>query len=152
MSENYFEDARTFNPWRWAKKVDEDETAKNVIFCLISLSVSFSIGARVGGPSTHSYRCGHISLSYRVSFFWLQEEDGKQKTAAASDKKRWLFLFGGGPRLCPGYELSRLELCVFLHYLVTHFTWDAAAEDSMVFFPTTRTVKGLPIRVRHRSN
>ncbi|KAK1298157.1 Cytochrome P450 90A1 [Acorus calamus] len=29
--------------------------------------------------------------------------------------------FGGGPRLCPGYELGRVELSVFLHYLVTCF-------------------------------
>ncbi|KMZ60782.1 hypothetical protein ZOSMA_56G00130 [Zostera marina] len=106
MNEDYFEDARTFNPWRWMKKVDEDET----------------------------------------------EEDSKKKTATASDKKRLLCVFGGGPRLCPGYELSRLELCVFLHYLVTSFTWDAAGEDSMIFFPTIRTVKGFPIRVSHRSS
>ncbi|XP_048325628.2 3beta,22alpha-dihydroxysteroid 3-dehydrogenase isoform X2 [Ziziphus jujuba] len=29
--------------------------------------------------------------------------------------------FGGGPRLCPGYELARVELSVFLHRLVTQF-------------------------------
>ncbi|KMZ60780.1 hypothetical protein ZOSMA_56G00110 [Zostera marina] len=107
MNEDYFEDARIFNPWRWMEKVDEDETVKN-------------------------------------------KEDGKKKTATTSDKKRLLCVFGGGPRLCPGYELSRLELCVFLHYLVTSFTWDAVGEDSMVFFPTTRMVKGFPIRVSHR--
>ncbi|EXB58207.1 Cytochrome P450 90A1 [Morus notabilis] len=29
--------------------------------------------------------------------------------------------FGGGPRLCPGYELARVELSVFLHHLTTGF-------------------------------
>uniref|UniRef100_M4EIY6 Cytochrome P450 n=1 Tax=Brassica campestris TaxID=3711 RepID=M4EIY6_BRACM len=29
--------------------------------------------------------------------------------------------FGGGPRICPGYELARVALSVFLHRLVTGF-------------------------------
>lgn len=31
--------------------------------------------------------------------------------------------FGGGQRLCPGLELSRLEISVFLHHLVTTFSY-----------------------------
>lgn len=58
--------------------------------------------------------------------------------------------FGGGPRLCPGYELARAELSVFLHHLVTRFSWDPAEEDKLVFFPTTRTQKRYPINVRRR--
>ncbi|XVF84015.1 hypothetical protein PTKIN_Ptkin16aG0540800 [Pterospermum kingtungense] len=55
--------------------------------------------------------------------------------------------FGGGPRLCPGYELARVELSVFLHHLVTRFSWEPAEEDKLVFFPTTRTQKRYPINV-----
>ncbi|XP_056169296.1 3beta,22alpha-dihydroxysteroid 3-dehydrogenase [Syzygium oleosum] len=56
--------------------------------------------------------------------------------------------FGGGPRLCPGYELARVEISVFLHHLVTRFSWVPAEEDKLVFFPTTRTQKRYPIYVR----
>ncbi|XP_020252374.1 cytochrome P450 90A1 [Asparagus officinalis] len=58
--------------------------------------------------------------------------------------------FGGGPRLCPGYELARLEISIFIHHLVTRFSWDMAEQDSLIFFPTTRLVKGYPITVHRR--
>ncbi|KAL3579031.1 hypothetical protein D5086_020535 [Populus alba] len=58
--------------------------------------------------------------------------------------------FGGGQRLCPGYELARVELSVFLHHLVTRFSWTPAGEDKLVFFPTTRTQKRYPINVQRR--
>ncbi|XP_077222837.1 cytochrome P450 superfamily protein [Tasmannia lanceolata] len=58
--------------------------------------------------------------------------------------------FGGGPRLCPGYELARVEISVFLHHFVTGFTWVPAEEDKLVFFPTTRTLKRYPIDVKRR--
>ncbi|XWS65855.1 hypothetical protein CRYUN_Cryun05aG0149800 [Craigia yunnanensis] len=59
--------------------------------------------------------------------------------------------FGGGPRLCPGYELARVELSVFLHHLITQFSWVPAEEDKLVFFPTTRTQKRYPINVQRRN-
>lgn len=59
--------------------------------------------------------------------------------------------FGGGPRLCPGYELARVELSVFLHHLTTGFSWVPAEEDKLVFFPTTRTQKRYPIIVQRRN-
>ncbi|TKY47533.1 Cytochrome P450 90A1 [Spatholobus suberectus] len=58
--------------------------------------------------------------------------------------------FGGGPRLCPGYELARVVLSVFLHRFVTRFSWVPAEEDKLVFFPTTRTQKRYPIIVKRR--
>ncbi|KAH9622970.1 hypothetical protein KSS87_004354 [Heliosperma pusillum] len=56
--------------------------------------------------------------------------------------------FGGGPRLCPGYEIARVSVCVFLHHLVTIYSWQAAEEDKLLFFPTTRTQKRMPINVQ----
>nr|AYM55647.1 cytochrome p450 [Croton stellatopilosus] len=61
--------------------------------------------------------------------------------------------FGGGPRLCPGYELARVEISVFLHHLVTQFSsWTPAEKDKVVFFPTTRTQKRYPINVQRRNH
>ncbi|KAI3731136.1 hypothetical protein L1987_62319 [Smallanthus sonchifolius] len=59
--------------------------------------------------------------------------------------------FGGGPRRCPGHELARVALSVFLHHLITRFCWKPAEEDKLVFFPTTRTQKRYPIIVQHRN-
>lgn len=59
--------------------------------------------------------------------------------------------FGGGPRRCPGAELARVELSVFLHHLVTQFSWVPAEEDKLVFFPTTRMQKRYPIIVERRN-
>ncbi|CAM8961188.1 unnamed protein product [Rhodiola kirilowii] len=58
--------------------------------------------------------------------------------------------FGGGPRLCPGYELARVSLSVFLHRMVTNFSWVPAEDDKLVFFPTTRTQKRYPIILQSR--
>ncbi|KFK24971.1 hypothetical protein AALP_AA8G049800 [Arabis alpina] len=60
--------------------------------------------------------------------------------------------FGGGPRLCPGYELAKVALSVFLHRLVTGFSWVPAEQDKLVFFPTTRTQKRYPIIVKRRDS
>uniref|UniRef100_A0A803M524 Cytochrome P450 n=1 Tax=Chenopodium quinoa TaxID=63459 RepID=A0A803M524_CHEQI len=84
--------------------------------------------------------------------------------------------FGGGPRLCPGYELSRVSISIFLHRLITKYrqgigigiyvlislplmsymvwflnSWEAAEEDKLVFFPLTGTQKRYPINVRLRN-
>ncbi|KAL8539224.1 hypothetical protein ACS0TY_001007 [Phlomoides rotata] len=56
--------------------------------------------------------------------------------------------FGGGPRRCPGAELGRVGLSVFLHRLVTQFSWEAGEQDKVVYFPTTRTQKKYPIIIR----
>lgn len=78
-----------------------------------------------------------------------QEKDAPQQTGGTGG----LFTpFGGGPRLCPGFELARVEISIFLHYLVTHFSWDAAEQDMLVFFPTTRMLMGYPINLRRRRN
>ncbi|XP_030534351.1 cytochrome P450 90A1-like isoform X1 [Rhodamnia argentea] len=91
LDQEYFKEARTFNPWRWQSN----------------------------GPSSNA-----------VNVYTP---------------------FGGGPRLCPGYELARVEIAVFLHHLVTSFSWAPAEEDKLVFFPTTRMQKRYPINLQRRN-
>lgn len=42
--------------------------------------------------------------------------------------------FGGGPRLCLGYDFSMLVISVFLHHLVTNFQWDCIPSDKLRWF------------------
>ncbi|KAK7360119.1 hypothetical protein VNO77_02096 [Canavalia gladiata] len=59
--------------------------------------------------------------------------------------------FGGGQRLCPGIELSRLELSIFLHHLVTTYRW-GAEKDEIIYFPTVKMKGKLPISVTTINN
>ncbi|XP_061370912.1 3-epi-6-deoxocathasterone 23-monooxygenase CYP90C1-like [Gastrolobium bilobum] len=59
--------------------------------------------------------------------------------------------FGGGQRLCPGIELSRLELSIFLHHLVTTYRW-VAEKDEIIYFPTVKMKRKLPISVTAINN
>uniref|UniRef100_A0A2P2MCE7 Cytochrome P450 90A1 n=1 Tax=Rhizophora mucronata TaxID=61149 RepID=A0A2P2MCE7_RHIMU len=91
LNNDHFNDARTFNPWRWQN-------------------------------NSEAMRPGNVFTP-----------------------------FGGGPRLCPGYELARVEIAVFLHYIVSRISWVPAEKDKLIFFPTTRTQKRYPIIVQRRS-
>ncbi|KAK8962628.1 Cytochrome P450 90B1 [Platanthera guangdongensis] len=55
--------------------------------------------------------------------------------------------YGGGPRLCAGSELAKLEMAVFLHHLVLKFSWELAEPDEAFAFPFLDFPKGLPIKV-----
>ncbi|KAI5670504.1 hypothetical protein M9H77_10868 [Catharanthus roseus] len=94
LNQEYYKDARSFNPWRWQMNTTGSGTSPPV---------------NVFTP------------------------------------------FGGGPRRCPGYELARVGLSVFLHHMVTRFSWVPAEEDKLLFFPTTRTQKRYPIVVQPRT-
>lgn len=56
--------------------------------------------------------------------------------------------YGGGPRLCAGSELAKLEMAVFLHHLVLNYTWELAEPDHPLACPYVDFPKGLPIKVR----
>ncbi|CAL4995646.1 unnamed protein product [Urochloa decumbens] len=98
-----------------------------------------------------SFRAVHLNTEHyenaRTFDPWRWQSKNKLQNAVGAS----LFTpFGGGPRLCPGYELARVVVSVFLHHLVTRFSWEEAEEDRIVFFPTTRTLKGYPINLRRR--
>ncbi|XP_060674509.1 abietadienol/abietadienal oxidase isoform X1 [Ziziphus jujuba] len=58
--------------------------------------------------------------------------------------------FGGGARFCPGAELARLQIALFLHYFVTTYSWNQVKEDQMSFFPSARLVNGFQICLTRR--
>ncbi|GMH14713.1 hypothetical protein Nepgr_016554 [Nepenthes gracilis] len=58
--------------------------------------------------------------------------------------------FGGGPRLCAGSELAKLEMAVFIHHLVLNYHWQLADFDQPFAFPFVDFPKGLPIRVQRQ--
>ncbi|KAE8125584.1 hypothetical protein FH972_020367 [Carpinus fangiana] len=55
--------------------------------------------------------------------------------------------FGGGPRICPGYEFARIETLVTIHYLVTQFTWKLCSDNTFSRDPIPIPTQGLPIKL-----
>ncbi|XP_074570390.1 steroid (22S)-hydroxylase-like [Curcuma longa] len=74
---------------------------------------------------------------------WLRSSSGL-KTRRSSE----FMPFGGGARQCPGAEIARLEMAVFLHHLVGNYDWAVAEPDCPMTVPYVDFYKGLPIRIR----
>lgn len=56
--------------------------------------------------------------------------------------------FGGGARICPGYEFAKIEILVAIHYLVTEFTWELGCSDnSYRRDPLPNPAQGLPLKL-----
>ncbi|KAF9604269.1 hypothetical protein IFM89_004975 [Coptis chinensis] len=57
-------------------------------------------------------------------------------------------VFGGGPRVCAGNMLARIQLCIFLHHLVTGYKWELINPDAkMVYLPHPKPVDGVEIAI-----
>ncbi|KAK1677077.1 hypothetical protein QYE76_037925 [Lolium multiflorum] len=54
--------------------------------------------------------------------------------------------FGGGPRICPAIEFTKMETLVTMHYLVRHFRWILCCN------PVLSPLHGLPIELDHRTS
>ncbi|XP_057965132.1 abscisic acid 8'-hydroxylase 4 [Malania oleifera] len=55
--------------------------------------------------------------------------------------------FGNGVHACPGNELAKLEMLVFVHHLVTKFRWEAVGSQSGIQYgPFPVPLNGLPAR------
>ncbi|XP_058760288.1 cytochrome P450 716B1-like [Vicia villosa] len=55
--------------------------------------------------------------------------------------------FGGGARICPGYEFARVETLVAIHYLVTKFSWKLLSDNSFSRDPMPMPSQGLLIEL-----
>ncbi|XP_048235576.1 beta-amyrin 28-monooxygenase-like isoform X2 [Ricinus communis] len=62
--------------------------------------------------------------------------------------------FGGGPRMCIGYEFARLEMLIFLHNIIKRFKWDILIPDEQFGYnPLLAPSQGFPVRLRpHHSH
>ncbi|XP_073279265.1 cytochrome P450 716B1-like [Primulina huaijiensis] len=57
--------------------------------------------------------------------------------------------FGGGPRICPGYEFAKMETLLTIHYLITEFTWELCCKDDCIRRdPMPSPTQGLPIKIK----
>ncbi|KAL2483469.1 Cytochrome [Forsythia ovata] len=56
--------------------------------------------------------------------------------------------FGGGPRLCAGYQLAKLNILVFVHYVVTRYNWSLVTpEEPITIDPLPFPSLGMPIKI-----
>ncbi|KAG9439617.1 hypothetical protein H6P81_019782 [Aristolochia fimbriata] len=59
-----------------------------------------------------------------------------------SPLKPFSFLgFGSGPRMCPGINLAKLEICVFIHHLVCRYQWKPLEQDDTIYPTLVRMPK-----------
>ncbi|GMI95697.1 cytochrome P450, family 707, subfamily A, polypeptide 1 [Hibiscus trionum] len=60
--------------------------------------------------------------------------------------------FGNGTHSCPGNELAKLEILVFLHHLTTKYRWSVVGANSGIQYgPFALPQNGLPIRLVRKS-
>ncbi|XP_042507461.1 cytochrome P450 90B1-like [Macadamia integrifolia] len=81
-----------------------------------------------------------------------RDRGGAASTSPSLTTSNLFMPFGGGPRLCAGSELAKLEMAVFIHHLVLNFHWESAEPDHPLAFPFVDFPKGLPIKVHHLHN
>ncbi|KAL3528316.1 hypothetical protein ACH5RR_007638 [Cinchona calisaya] len=56
--------------------------------------------------------------------------------------------FGGGPRICPGNMLARLQVAIFIHHLVIGYRWELVNNNAgMTYLPHPRPVDGVEINI-----
>ncbi|KAJ6849545.1 abietadienol/abietadienal oxidase [Iris pallida] len=76
---------------------------------------------------------------------WMDEENMANRNWRSSP---YFAPFGGGARHCPGAELARLQIALFLHHFTTKYRWNQVKDDRMSFFPSARLVNGFQIRIK----
>ncbi|KAJ6931010.1 hypothetical protein NC652_014503 [Populus alba x Populus x berolinensis] len=60
--------------------------------------------------------------------------------------------FGGGPRLCAGNHLAKLNIFIFIHYVVTLYNWSLLCPDEQITMdPLPFPSHGMPIKVSKKS-
>ncbi|KAJ0086313.1 hypothetical protein Patl1_08146 [Pistacia atlantica] len=72
------------------------------------------------------------------------------KDLAANVTAKNFIPFGGGVRLCPGVEFSKVLIAVFLHVLVTKYSWSKVKHGEIVRAPIMGFGKGYYIKLAEK--
>ncbi|KAM7261662.1 hypothetical protein ACFE04_020739 [Oxalis oulophora] len=60
--------------------------------------------------------------------------------------------FGGGPRICAGYPLAKLNILVLVHHVVTLFDWSLVYPDEEIAMdPLPFPSRGMPFKISHKN-
>ncbi|XP_024627507.1 cytochrome P450 90B1 [Medicago truncatula] len=81
---------------------------------------------------------------------WRWQVSSKSGNCASMSNNNFM-PFGGGPRLCAGLELAKLEMAVFIHHIILKYNWDMVDVDQPIVYPFVDFPKGLPIRVQSQA-
>uniref|UniRef100_A0A7N0VKV8 Uncharacterized protein n=1 Tax=Kalanchoe fedtschenkoi TaxID=63787 RepID=A0A7N0VKV8_KALFE len=56
--------------------------------------------------------------------------------------------FGGGPRVCAGYQLAKLNILIFVHYAVTQYDWSLVdANEAVIVDPLPFPARSMPVNI-----
>ncbi|XAR73874.1 hypothetical protein NMG60_11007992 [Bertholletia excelsa] len=85
---------------------------------------------------------------------WRWQSTRGSPPSSSSSMSNNFMPFGGGPRLCAGSELAKLEMAVFIHHLILNFRWELSDKDEAFAYPYVDFPNGLPITVHrhHKKN
>lgn len=54
--------------------------------------------------------------------------------------------FGGGLRMCPGYEYAKQAILIFLHNVVIKYRWEKLIPNGkLLYYPVPGPAQGLPV-------
>uniref|UniRef100_A0ACD5ZFQ6 Uncharacterized protein n=1 Tax=Avena sativa TaxID=4498 RepID=A0ACD5ZFQ6_AVESA len=71
----------------------------------------------------------------------------KDTVEPAGGASKEFMAFGGGLRLCVGADFAKLQIAIFLHFLVTKYRWKAIKGGTMVLSPGLQFPDGFHIQL-----
>ncbi|KAL8265067.1 hypothetical protein R6Q59_023197 [Mikania micrantha] len=86
------------------------------------------------------------SIHYSSQFFPHPHKFDPSRFKVAPQPNTYM-PFGSGAHACPGSELAKLEMLIFVHHLTTTFRWEVTGEEGIQYGPFPVPRDGLPIKV-----
>ncbi|WOG91810.1 hypothetical protein DCAR_0311064 [Daucus carota subsp. sativus] len=61
--------------------------------------------------------------------------------------------FGGGPRLCAGHQLAKINILIFVHYVVMQYDWSLLnPNEPVIMDPLPIPSQGMPVKISPKLN